>query len=54
MAMVPKMEKKRNGALYARTKANMVTPKPKNTPNMTEDLEKRSVQKAWHAIATIN
>jgi hypothetical protein len=54
MAMVPKMEKKRNGALYARTKANTMAPNPRNTPNMTEDLEGHSVQNAWHAVAIVN
>jgi hypothetical protein len=41
--MVPKMEKKRKGGLYARTKANIKVPKAKKTPNTTEALrEKRS------------
>jgi hypothetical protein len=36
--MVPKMEKKRKGGLYARTKANTMVPNPKKTPNITEAL----------------
>lgn len=40
-AMVPKMEKKRKGGLYARTKANTKTPNPKKTPNITEELGAR-------------
>jgi hypothetical protein len=41
-AMVPKIEKKRNGGKYARTKLNTMAPKPKKTPNMTEDLKEQS------------
>ena len=41
MAMVPKMEKKRKGGLYARTKANTKVPNPKKTPNITEELRGR-------------
>jgi hypothetical protein len=37
--IVPKMLKKRNGALYARTKANNKAPKLKKTPNITVALE---------------
>jgi hypothetical protein len=36
--MVPKMEKKRKGGLYARTKANTKVPNPKKIPNITEAL----------------
>jgi hypothetical protein len=36
--MVPKMEKKKNGMQYARTKANIKAPKPRKTPNTTEAL----------------
>jgi hypothetical protein len=39
--MVPKMEKKRKGGLYARTKANTRTPNAKKTPNITEALRRR-------------
>ncbi len=39
--MVPKMEKKRKGGLYARTKANTKVPNAKKTPNITEALRGR-------------
>jgi hypothetical protein len=38
MAMVPKIEKNIKVGLYARAMANIMTPKPRKTPNITEDL----------------
>ena len=38
MAMVPKIEKNIKVGLYARAMANIVTPKLRKTPNITEDL----------------
>lgn len=35
---VPKIEKKNNDGLYARTMANIMLPKAMKTPNMIEDL----------------
>lgn len=42
MAMVPKIEKKNNEGLYERVMANIMLPKPRKTPNITEDLSRMS------------
>jgi hypothetical protein len=47
MAMVPKMEKKRNGGQYARTKANITALMARNTPNTTEALTGSSDSMIW-------
>jgi len=42
MAMVPKIDKNTNVGQYARTKANIMQPKHRKTPNITEDLSNMS------------
>ena len=37
-AMVPKIEKKNNDGLYERVMENIMLPKPRKTPNITEAL----------------